>query len=281
MMSRTFSAHFFRAGAAVALLALLTAPAQAIIVCGDPSTHEVQPGSRFDGVGLLQASGRSTGVLLDEWHVLTSAHGSRDLNGATFTIHTAWGTQEIPVVSREVHSSCDVAILRLASPAGHGGYGLYAATDQQTQIGYYAGFGVSGTGSPDNQTYPVGTLRVARNRIDNAFGTYLSADLDEPTKVGTYGCLGVGVEGLPGVGDSGGPTFFDVDGELLIAGIHKSVSDVDGDGVFPEYGDRAYDTRVSSVADWVNATLAQAPEPGTLALMGLGTLLVVGHRKTC
>ena len=128
---------------------------------------------------------------------------------------------------------------------------------------------MSGTGTNPgeggNPDYPRGTKRYGYNRIDSAYYSsldqthYLRMDFDDPDSSGPFGTLGVDKEVMIALGDSGGATFLDVGGTLKLAGIHVGYKDMDGDGIWPEYGDRGYDVRVRSYTGWVNGLIPDQP----------------------
>jgi hypothetical protein len=108
------------------------------------------------------------------------------------------------------------------------------------------------------------------NRIDqtlnSATGQQLGYDFDAPTVGGTTGSLGADKESLMANGDSGGPTFLNDNGTLKIAGVHSMVLDFNGNGNWPDYGDKGRDIRISTYASWIKSLL---PKPGDANLDGL------------
>ncbi|MGC9454754.1 MAG: trypsin-like serine protease [Phycisphaerae bacterium] len=223
-----------------------------IVVSDDPDLHEVDPTSAFAGVGMISSAGKTTGTLIDPWHVLTAGHCIYNVSSHTFSLDLPEGRLTLPMAEAYKHPSIDLAVVRLASPAPLDGYGLYTARDEAGKVGTTLGYGVSGAGCPEPTQYPKGTLRIGWNRIDTAGTSSLTYTFNSPSSSGS---LGREREALPADGDSGGPTMLNVGGEWLIAGVHYAISDMDGDGIAPEYGDRCLDMRVSTYAEWIQNVL--------------------------
>jgi len=250
------------------LLVVLASEAQAVILCDAPDDHLTAGRAEFQGVGYLSTCGGTTGVLVSPMHVLTARHAVDDIAGATFALPDAGGMRHFTIAAKHEHPDADVdlVILELTECADFGGYGLYTGRDEVGQSGIVVGFGVSGVGRPQPDEYPGGAGRFGYNMIEASSAAYLKMRFD---------CLPEEQEAVIGRGDSGGPTFLSVDGELLVAGIHKAVSDFNADGIAPEYGDVAFDVRVSDYADWIYQTV---PEPGSVVLVALGGLAVLLRR---
>jgi hypothetical protein len=52
----------------------------------------------------------------------------------------------------------------------------------------------------------------------------------------------------------------------------------DFDGLLPEYGDLAYDVRISAASAWIESQM-HLPEPTTLALLAIGSALLARRRR--
>jgi secreted trypsin-like serine protease len=198
----------------------------------------------------------------------------------------------------------DLAIITLNSlaPTAAKRYEVYTESNEVERVGTKSGWGQIGLGNGFN--YGASGWRTGKNTYDStaslltealggpslesvllydfdngfapndAFGVYFGPQ---------YGNLGLGLlEVHSAPGDSGGPTF--IDGK--IAGITSygiTLTFDDGssadaaDGLNSSFGEIAGDTRVSSYAGWIAATI---PEPGTYALMfaGLGVIALVARR---
>ncbi|MCK4602731.1 MAG: trypsin-like serine protease [Phycisphaerae bacterium] len=272
-MTKKFWRRIYASGAILVFGLLIAHPAYGIVVRDDPANHEVAPDSPFNMVGYLNTAGGTSASLISPDYVITAKHAVSSISGGTFTLPDG---RSFGLAEKFAHPTADLAILRLSSSTGLNGYGLYEGDQEAGQIGIVAGYGVSGIDAPDPVSYPRGTLRIGYNYIDAAVSGYLLIDFD---KEGWPNSLSKSEESMPAMGDSGGPLFVDIGGELKIAGIHLSLTDLDADGITPELGDRCYDLRISDFAGWIHEIDPQLPEPGTLALLALGTLTLAVRRR--
>jgi len=270
MKRRTRRAHASWVSVVCAAVLAAATPAGAIVVCDDPALHEVTPPSDYDMVGYVNATGGATAVLVDPWWVLTAGHVTDfGTENKTFTLHLEDGSVVCAWADVRRHSSIDLALIRLDRDTELAGYTMYTGTGEEGEEGILVGYGMSGTGTNPgeggNPDYPRGTKRYGYNRIDSAYYSsldqthYLRMDFDDPDSSGPFGTLGVDKEVMIALGDSGGATFLDVGGTLKLAGIHVGYKDMDGDGIWPEYGDRGYDVRVRSYTGWVNGLIPDQP----------------------
>ncbi len=138
-------------------------------------------------------------------------------------------------------------------------------------------------------TADAGIRRQAFNRFDffNSPGVLIS-DFDNGLAANDASCLfgfcnlgfGAFEGGLAG-GDSGGPAFlFDAANTRYIAGVASFGARIPGpdiDGLLnSSFGEFNGHTSVAFNADWIRAQLV--PEPGSLALLGLGAM-TFGRRR--
>ncbi len=253
-------------GMVVAWVLLGDAPAWAIVVSDDPIAHEPTPPSDYDMVGVMLYKGSrgSSAVLIDPWHVLTARHvlNVGGLYNHSFELDLADGTHTYAITARFLHPAADLAVGRLDRPTGLPGHDLYRQSSEVGKVGILVGYGISGVGAPDKYTYPRGVKRYGENLI-NLIHTeggvdYLVMDFDGPSQPGPLapGTLGTSREVILADGDSGGPTFIDVGGELLVAGLHLSMLDYNDNDIVPDYGDLGFDLRISPLANWIDDQLS-------------------------
>ncbi len=256
-------------------LCLVNQPVLGIVLTEDPSLHEVTPGTPFSMVGYLNTAGGTSGVLIGPRQVLTVNHAVPEITNATFSLDTASGRQTWAVESKAVKADMDLAVLTLSESTGLDGVPIYDGTDEQGHIAAMVGYGYSGIGSPDRDTYPIGTAHVGYSLIDYAVSGYIVSCFYAP---GSSESLDAD-EGAPAKGDSGGGIFIQVDGEWVLAGLHRMASDSNSDGLVPTYGDWARGARLSQSAAWLEEQSDPIPEPSMMALLTVGGLIVTVRRR--
>ncbi|MCK4626163.1 MAG: trypsin-like serine protease [Phycisphaerae bacterium] len=261
----------------LAVICAFPAHSSAIVVCDDPADHQYDSMPGLEGVGYLSSAGGTTGVLISPVHILTAKHAVENISGHTFTLYTASGSETFGLVEKYVHPYKDLAVVRLDRSTGFSGYQVNSQTNELGSEIIIVGFGESGTGMPEPGEYPRGTGRYGGNRIDSTISGYLVFDFDEPVDRGENPSGGT-TESMIAKGDSGGPSFVVEADALKIVGIHVGITNFDGDSIYPEYGDRGYDVRVSAYSEWI---MQQIPEPGTLVIITVGgfTLMLRPRRK--
>jgi hypothetical protein len=110
---------------------------------------------------------------------------------------------------------------------------IFRGTPVVGQLLTLVGFGAGGDDDGHNGDF--GVKRVGTTPIDEVSAQLISWDFDVPG------------EGNTAPGDSGGPAFVDVSGDLQVAGITSG-----GDQANAGLGDHSYDTRVDAYADWID-----------------------------
>lgn len=255
----------------------------------DPS-YIVSPGGIYDGVVQIGDNNTTgTGALLSTGrHILTAAHVVEDM--AVSDIAVAFdltsGRQTLSASQVHIHSSWnnnwgyDIAIIELAEDAPTTGYEIYRGSTEIDSTFSLVGYGGKGTGEtgesavdPDlglikrtgNNTY-----EAMNENFNISFGnapesSMLFYDFDDGTSArdalgGVIGKTntGLGTAEVNSVGgDSGGPNFISVDGQLQIAGLVSGGNDIGAaydivPGINSSFGEISHDTRVSYFADWID-----------------------------
>lgn len=181
----------------------------------------------------------------------------------------------------------------------------YSGTSEINQIGIQVGYGMTGNGLTGATTFD-GLKRAGENTVDALLrtpgGTNRILLMDFDSGLSTDNNFGssnpLGLESLIAPGDSGGGLFEDIGGQSYLTGITSfGWGRLDGNPN-SDYGDVGGWTRVTYFNSWIDniisgttgtggggggagkgrktqgldiqATDLQVPEPGTLALLGLG-----------
>lgn len=126
---------------------------------------------------------------------------------------------------------------------------LYTQDDELGQVVTFLGWGFSGVGTTGLRAND-GQLRFARNTVALA-DDQLRFIFDDPLQLG--GSV-VEFEGIPGLGDSGGPALLEVDGELWLLGV--AVGEMDRGGRPGLYGATVLYERVSRHIHWIEKVIS-------------------------
>lgn len=256
------------------LASLCMASSQAIIIRHDvgPANYEVR-NSEYPAVFFLERQGgRKTcvaTVIHRQW-ALTAAHclqetllGNSIENGMRYAVEVGNRAREIdaaivhPDYDINSNSDVDLALLRFReASATPSPMPVQLDEIQRGEIVTMLGWGYFGLGTTGRQ-YNDGSLRQATNRITEV-GRRLRVLFDDPRDRDS---LALPLEGMPGLGDSGGPAFLDSEAGLVLAGI--IVGEVEGEGFSEEnqgqYGSIAVLESVSRHLDWMAAVIGTAP----------------------
>lgn len=192
-------------------------------------------------------------LIAPEW-ILTAAHTVFCLNEGQFI---EVGGQLVEVQARYSYPSYklgkknDLALIKLKSPVTNVSPAkLYKNMDEQNKTVWFVGSGGTGTGlTGETIGYKENNrvLRKAQNRVDKATESDLLFKFDK-------GDRGLGLEGVSGNGDSGGPAFIEKNGEFYLLGVSSR-----SDSWFKdvgEYGVKELYTRVSTHHDWIVKVMA-------------------------
>ncbi|MEO5711886.1 MAG: trypsin-like serine protease [Luteolibacter sp.] len=253
----------------------------------------------YPSVGKVTGSGfNGSGVMLSDRWVLTAGHVSQDKQaGGIFTV----GGTDYVIESTILHPgystsgasySNDLGLLYLASAVT----GVDAATmlhlDAPASIigreATYVGFGYSGTGLTGAEL-PI-ELRAFTNLIefygDQYFLTTTSfvSDFDNPTGTSNRqdsNPVATRLEGAVTPGDSGGGVFITVGGVRYLIGINSYSGYVSAATSNSKYGGLSGAVDLQQFQSWIysNTGIAAVPEPGTLGLCVLGSLIGLTRRR--
>ncbi len=152
----------------------------------------------------------------------------------------------------------DLALLHLdASVALPTPLALYRSNDERDRVATMLGWGFSGIGTTGIQRDD-GRFRQARNLVSDAQAR-LRFDFDDPRLPGNRA---VDLEGLPGLGDSGGPALLQTDDGWHVAGVavgEISAKDAPA-GVQGLYGAVGVYERISAHAAWIDSITGESAD---------------------
>lgn len=152
----------------------------------------------------------------------------------------------------------DLALIRLDADASHiTPVDLYESDQELGQVLTFVGWGYSGIGRNGLQVSD-GRLRFARNTVMVA-GDQLQFEFDDP---GVPGTRAVEFEGVPGLGDSGGPALLPVESGMQLAGVAvgelMDANDPEAWRRSAHYGVTVVYERISRHVDWIRQVMAES-----------------------
>lgn len=251
-------------------ICLLVFDAGAIIIRHDvaPVNYEVNPDD-YPFVFFLEQQGNSkvcvATVVHRQW-AITAAHCAEETslantidNGRKFAVTVDGRIRlidliiEHPQYDQDSSEDVDLALLRFSeeslSPAP---VGLLSGPTEPDSNVTIMGWGYFGTGTTGRQ-YDNGQFRVAENRLSHVGHRY-QITFDDPRAANSDVRA---LEGMPSLGDSGGPAFFRRAGALMLAGI--LVGEIEGVGFTEEtqgkYGAVAVYERISEHIQWIETVV--------------------------
>jgi secreted trypsin-like serine protease len=228
--------------------------------------------SKYASVGRLNSQGDAegvvaSGVLIDPYYLLTSAHtvdhaqrvvfniGGSSFEAERWVVHPAW--------TSDLAKGYDLAVVQLSSPVLNVAPAIrYTGSAELGMTATAVGFGKTGTGVTGATSFD-GSKRAGTNVIDAYYGTatknhrILVADFDSPHSAGASS-LGSSspthLEYEIGPGDSGSGLFAETSIGTRLIGINSFGAATDGnnDG---DYGDTFGATRISLFNSWINSIM--------------------------
>ena len=224
------------------------------------------------------------------------------IQAASFAVHQDYqGFNNCPDGSRGCVND-DVALITLAEDAPASAR-IYPIANTPLRVGQriiMAGYGTSGDGVSGYTVDPEFDIkRVGGNYVDFLEGDdeqdfygpaeVYYADFDGGGKDTFCNILDVCTPVLPndieaniGGGDSGGPAFIEMYGQLMLIANNTFGADLRGqpEGAFGSYfGGMVLSTYGDFLQNAAGGTLRFVPEPGSMALLGLGSLVMLRARR--
>jgi secreted trypsin-like serine protease len=255
------------------LCSSFVSPSSAIIIRHDvgPARYEVRESS-YQSVFFLEQQGNrkvcAATVIHQQW-AITAAHcveqtllGNTLANGRDFAVIIAGQDREIDAViihpdfDLEDAADVDLALLRFkqtsAEPRAMPLHLRKPETDTTVTL---LGWGYFGLGTTGRQ-YNDGNLRLARNRITDVERRF-RIRFDDPRDSASQA---LPLEGMPSLGDSGGPALLENESGLFLVGI--TVGEIETDDFSEEtqgkYGAVAVYESVALQLDWIEAVIGSS-----------------------
>ena len=157
------------------------------------------------------------------------------------------------VNSNSARPGIDLALLRIHEPLPYPlPIAINKQTDELNRVVTLLGWGFFGLGTIGRQLDD-GKFRRAQNRITVA-NTRLRFTFDDP---GSTNSRALALEGVPGLGDSGGPALFETADGLILAGvaIGEVLRHPEGDSRQGAYGATEVYERISLHVQWIERIL--------------------------
>lgn len=247
----------------------------AIIIRHDigPDRYEVR-GSEYPAVFFIEKQGNrkvcAATIIHKRW-AITAAHCTEETllgdtleNGLRFAVEISGQAREIdlmivhPDYDQQAATDVDLVLLRFREEAELPvPVPLQLVNNELDEVVSILGWGFFGLGTTGRQ-YDDGVLRLAQNRVTEA-GARLRFVFDDPRDRLVES---LGLEGMPGLGDSGGPAFIATGSGYHLAGI--AVGQVEGESFSEEtqgiYGSIAVYERISRHISWIETVIgSKAP----------------------
>lgn len=251
---------------------LATAPATGIVIRHDraDASYIVDPGLYPQLFHLQERNDRKVclATLISPRWAITAGHCIDDTplrstldQGLTYALQVAGSSYAVDQLvvhpdysNGSLLQGVDLALLRLDhAVADVVPVALQRADDEAEHVATLVGWGSTGTGT-SGRLRNDGKFRRAENRVDTA-GEWLEIHFDDPRLPDSSA---LALEGVPGLGDSGGPALLDHDGVLTLIGI--AVGEVANEGADQRqglYGATGVYERISLHAAWIDTVLAE------------------------
>lgn len=150
-------------------------------------------------------------------------------------------------------NNVDLALIRLdREVTGVAPAMLYRESNENNQIASLLGWGFTGIGTLGLRSND-GKFRRARNRVEEA-GQWLKFRFDDPREPGNRA---LDLEGVPSLGDSGGPALLETENGLVLLGI--ALGELEEGEPPPKqglYGTTQLYERISSHLEWIETVIS-------------------------
>lgn len=257
---------------ALGLVVLIAMQSNAIIIRHDKGYNSyLVRESQFPAVFYLerQASRKvCVATLIHSQWAITAAHCTNETglsttlaNGEKFVVSI--GNRDRMIDSMIIHpnylpdsrTEVDLALLHFSDPLDQPrAISLNETSDELGREITILGWGFFGIGTTGRE-YDDGEFRMASNRIEVA-ERRLHIRFDDPRELDTEV---LELEGMPGLGDSGGPALLETEGGWMLAGV--AVGELEDENFNEEtqgaYGSVAIYERISQHREWILGTISK------------------------
>jgi len=207
-------------------------------------------------------------TLISEQWAITAGHCTEEtplaeMMGAGETFQVSLDGEDYSIAELVVHpaykhpqqvEAVDLALIKLDRPVTNiRPASLYQQMDELDQVVSLVGWGFTGMGTPgivDND----GKMRRAQNTVMNA-GKWLEFLFDDPRENDSSALL---LEGVPGLGDSGGPALLETPQGMIIMGV--ALGEINNPNAPHQgaYGSISLYERVSTHYSWILQVIGEA-----------------------
>ena len=252
------------------ITALSVTSAHAILIRPDRDDSEYQElSTRYTSSIILEAPD-GEGVLIAPRWVLTAAHMGKALQEMKALPKLTFAGKAYEIQGIFIHPDWkkggpgDIALLQLKIPVvGVEPTPIYRAKDEVGKTVVIVGHGY--TGKIGEKPLPKEKWdrkkRAAINTITRVSPRVLGLEIKAGDDASD-------LQGAAAPGDSGGPAYVEVDGELFVIGIGYATDDTNADGIIGNVGDWELYVRVSAYATWIDEVTAKAATDEATAIMG-------------
>lgn len=195
----------------------------------------------------IEESGMAAAFAASEPYVV--AVNRKSISVAEYYFHPQWQGG-----SESGSAETDLALIRLQTPViGVKPLPLYAGEAELGEQMTFLGWGYTGSGDHPRRSRD-GQLRKAHNRVSDTSDGWLRFDFESPHQSAEV----LPLEGVPGLGDSGGPALLNVEGTSCLAGVAIGELGVASPSAWGRYGAKVIYQRISRQVDWVQGVIGES-----------------------